>query len=119
MGFWRNVEDRREYLGISRKELAQKVGISYGIIGAGLERDSVPIATTAVKIAKVLQIPLENLLQGYDIQVENEHEDVPEKIKSDAIIKKCWNVYNDLEKLPIEQKEILIETIHRFSNLVK
>lgn len=116
MGFWKNVEDRREYLGLTRKELAQKVGISYGIIGAGLERDSIPIATTAVKIAKVLQIPLENLLQGYDIHVENEN--ISEEIKNEAIVKKYWNVYKDLEKIPIQQKDVLIETIHQFSKLV-
>ncbi len=28
MGFWQNVEDECDYLGISRKELAEKAGFS-------------------------------------------------------------------------------------------
>ena len=56
MGFWKNVEERRNYLGITRKDLAQRAGIKYAIIGACLERDSMPAANTALRIAKVLYI---------------------------------------------------------------
>jgi len=55
MGFWKNVEDRRVYLGLTRKDLAQQAGIKYAVIGAGLERDSIPAANTALRISKVLK----------------------------------------------------------------
>jgi len=57
MGFWKNVEDRRVYLGLTRKDLAQQAGIKYAVIGAGLERDSIPAANTALRISKVLKNP--------------------------------------------------------------
>lgn len=57
MGFWKNVEDRRIYLGLTRKDLAQQAGIKYAVIGAGLERDSIPAANTALRISKVLKNP--------------------------------------------------------------
>ena len=57
MGFWKNVEDRRIYLGLTRKALAQQAGIKYAVIGAGLERDSIPAANTALRISKVLKKP--------------------------------------------------------------
>ena len=55
MGFWKNVEDRRVYLGLTRKDLAQQAGIKYAVIGAGLERYSIPAANTALRIPKVLK----------------------------------------------------------------
>lgn len=55
MGFWKNVEDRRIYLGLTRKALAQQSGIKYAVICADLERDSIPAANTALRISKVLK----------------------------------------------------------------
>ena len=55
MGFWKNVEDRRIYLGLTRKALAQQAGIKYAVIRTRLERDSIPTANTALRISKVLK----------------------------------------------------------------
>lgn len=62
MGFWQNVEDECDYLGISRKELAEKAGFSVHTISNGIKRDGVPAADLAVRISKVLKVPLEKLL---------------------------------------------------------
>ena len=64
MGFWQNVEIEREYQDMSRKELATKAGIAYASIGIGLDRNSVPAADTALRIAKALNISLEYLITG-------------------------------------------------------
>ncbi|MBQ9539212.1 MAG: helix-turn-helix transcriptional regulator [Treponema sp.] len=64
MGFWQNVEIEREYQDMSRKELASKAGINYASIGIGLERNSIPAADTALRIAKALNTSLEYLLTG-------------------------------------------------------
>lgn len=52
MSFWQNVEAEREYQGISRKELAFKAEITYASISIGLERNSIPVADAALRIAK-------------------------------------------------------------------
>ena len=65
MGFWKNVERELLFQGLSRKDLSYRAGISYSSIGNGIERDSIPQADTAVKIANVLGKPLEFLLREH------------------------------------------------------
>ncbi len=112
MGFWKNVEERRNYLGITRKDLAQQADIKYAVIGAGLERDSIPAANTALKISKVLHIPLENLLDD-DFDYSNKDSEVSELIKKESVLLKYWNVYEDLEKLSKSTRQTIIEMIHK------
>ena len=70
MGFWQNVEDECEYLGISRKELAERVNFSVNTISNGIRRDGMPSADLALRISKVLNVPLEKLL-GWTESVES------------------------------------------------
>ncbi|WP_273066071.1 helix-turn-helix domain-containing protein [Treponema berlinense] len=69
MGFWQNVEREIEYKGISRKELAFRANIAYQGIGLGIERESMPRVDTALKIAKVLEVPLEYLINEKDLEI--------------------------------------------------
>lgn len=62
MSFWQNVEDECEYLGISRKELAEKAKFSVHTISNGIRRDGMPAADLALRISKALNVPLEKLL---------------------------------------------------------
>lgn len=62
MGFWQNVEDECEFLGISRKELAEKANFSVHTISNGIRRDGMPAADLALRISKALAVPLEKLL---------------------------------------------------------
>ena len=114
MGFWKNVEERRNYLGITRKDLAQRAGIKYAIIGAGLERDSMPAANTALRIAKVLYIPLENLIDDDFSKIENSLQ-TGSKIKEENMFLKYHDVYKDLEKIPQYTRQTIIEMIHKLA----
>lgn len=69
MSFWQNVEREIEYKGISRKELAFRANIAYQGIGLGIERESMPRVDTALKIAKVLEVPLEYLINEKDLKI--------------------------------------------------
>lgn len=69
MSFWQNVEMGIEYKGISRKELAFRANIAYQGIGLGIERESMPRVDTALKIAKVLEVPLEYLINEKDLEI--------------------------------------------------
>lgn len=69
MSFWQNVEMEIEYKGISRKELAFRANIAYQGIGLGIERESMPRVDTALKIAKVLEVPLEYLINEKDLEI--------------------------------------------------
>lgn len=68
MSFWQNVEREIEYKGISRKELAFRANIAYQGIGLGIERESMPRVDTALKIARVLEVPLEYLIDEKDLE---------------------------------------------------
>ena len=69
MSFWQNVEREIEYKGISRKEVAFRANIAYQGIGLGIERESMPRVDTALKIAKVLEVPLEYLINEKDLEI--------------------------------------------------
>ena len=114
MGFWKNVENRRYYLGISRKELAARAGIKYAVIGAGLERDSIPAANTALHVAKALHIPLENLLDE-DFSVPDEYGAVSARIKEEEFLAKYRDVYTDLEALPPPVRQTIMEMVHKLA----
>ena len=81
MSFWQNVEREIEYKGISRKELAFRANIAYQGIGLGIERESMPRVDTALKIAKVLEVPLEYLINEKDLEIRPAAEGLSEEEK--------------------------------------
>lgn len=64
MNFWENVERIREYKDIPRKELAYRADFSLNSISTGIARNSVPLADVACRIAKVLGVSVEFLVDG-------------------------------------------------------
>lgn len=82
MSFWQNVEREIEYKGISRKELAFRANIAYQGIGLGIERESMPRVDTALKIAKVLEVPLEYLIDEKDLEIRPAAERISKEEKT-------------------------------------
>lgn len=85
MSFWQNVEMEIEYKGISRKELAFRANIAYQGIGLGIERESMPRVDTALKIAKVLEVPLEYLINEKDLEIRPAAESLSKEEKNKRI----------------------------------
>lgn len=82
MSFWQNVEREIEYKGISRKELAFRANIAYQGIGLGIERESMPRVDTALKIARVLEVPLEYLIDEKDLEIRPATESLSKEEKT-------------------------------------
>lgn len=82
MSFWQNVEREIEYKGISRKELAFRANIAYQGIGLGIERESMPRVDTALKIARVLEVPLEYLIDEKDLEIRPAAESLSKEEKA-------------------------------------
>ena len=120
MGFWARVEQEREYQGISRKELAFRANIAYQGIGLGLERNSMPGADTAIRIAKVLKVSIEYLVgeEHTDIQDTDKTELSNEslKIQDIALYKKNQRLIENLEKLPSNIKEPINQMIQKLAD---
>ncbi|MCR4632200.1 MAG: helix-turn-helix domain-containing protein [Treponema sp.] len=62
--FWNRVLDLLDRQGISRKEFAMRVGISYSSIHNGAMLNSIPSADIALHIAYELHTTLEYLIYG-------------------------------------------------------
>ena len=94
MGFWQNVDDECEYLGITRKELAERAGFSVHTISNGIKRDGMPAADLAVRISKILNVPLENLL-NINVNTSSSNNTEMENQKND---RKLFSTYLPLVK---------------------
>ncbi len=111
MGFWQNVDDECEYLGITRKELAERAGFSVHTISNGIKRDGIPAADLAVRISRILNVPLEKLL---NFNVINTSVDNVE-IKNQKIDRKLFSKYlplvKKIEELNPESKKAIFTII--------
>lgn len=108
MSFWANVDLELKFQGISRKELSYKINVKEITIHKAIERDSVPSAETALKIARSLNVSLESLL-GMKEEVSSS------KVKENIDLQKAAKMYkkysllmNQFEKL--NKKERLAVT---------
>lgn len=108
MGFWQNVDDECEYLGISRKELANAAHFSVNTISSGIKRNGMPEADLAVRIAKVLGVPIEKLL-GLEEEIKSIDKSNFENQK------KLFSAYlpyiTKIEKMPSQYKKALLMLI--------
>ena len=103
MGFWQNVDNECEYRGISRKELAKTANFSVNTISSGIKRNGMPTADLALRISKVLNVPLEKLLDiSIDEKpaenVETEQQDRKLFFKYLPLIKKISQLKTDSQK---------------------
>ncbi len=132
MSFWQNVEKELEYRGISRKELAFRAKIAYQGIGLGIERQSMPRVDTAIKISKVLEVPLEYLIDDADLEIrpagsgKNKSrteklgciEDSTTESHYFEFYRKYRKLIDNLEKIPLKMKQPIENMIvHLADNL--
>ena len=113
--FWERVDKELEYLGKTRKSLASEVGFNLGNIGKGIQLGSIPSAETAVKIAQVLGVSVEYLVNGTEpvknpsdkqteqnqLRLYRKYHELIEKMENFSEQKQTLvkNFINDLEKL--------------------
>ena len=95
--FWLRVDEELEYLGKNRTYLANKCGFSLTNINLGIKRGSTPSADTAVKIAQVLGVSVEYLVNGTNKSTEKNQENEELQLK---LFRKYHELIKDLETLP-------------------
>lgn len=66
MNFWERVDDLLDRKDINKKTLAYEAGFDASNITKGIKNNNVPSAETAVKIAQVLGVSVEYLVNGVD-----------------------------------------------------
>ena len=115
MNFWERVDDLLDRNDINKKTLAYEAGFDASNITKGIKNNNVPSAETAVKIAQVLGVSVEYLVNGTETtkspsQKETEQNQLRLYRKYHNLIEKMErfseekqtlvnNLVNDLEKL--------------------
>ena len=102
--FWLRVDEELEYLGKNRTYLASKCDFSLTNINLGIKRGSTPSADTAVKIAQVLGVSVEYLVNGTNKSTEKNQENEELQLK---LYRKYHDLITKCEKLPPEQVQLL------------
>ena len=115
MNFWERVDDLLDRNDINKKTLAYEAGFDASNITKGIKNNNVPSVETAVKIAQVLGVSVEYLVNGTETtkspsQKETEQNQLRLYRKYHNLIEKMErfsedkqtvvnNLVNDLEKL--------------------
>lgn len=102
MSFANNLKMECFYRGIFLKDLAEKVGINYSTIMSYSNKDVIPKADIAVKIAKALNVSVEYLVTG----------DISDISSTDNSL---HPLLNDLKKVDPVFIEILVRLIHELA----
>lgn len=91
MTFWERVDEELKYRGMERKELGTKAGFPESYISKGITRKSCPQADLAVKIADVLGVSVEYLVNGTSSKNKNaeSEQDLHLFRKYQKLIQKC------------------------------
>lgn len=114
-GFWKRVDEELEYKGKNRTYLANKCQFSLASFNLGVKRDSTPSADTAVKIAAVLGVSVEYLVNGANS---------PKSTKSQEqaqlhLYRKYHKVIDILESIPAEKQDSSLKIIEQFKTMAK
>lgn len=81
LDFWLRVKDRLDYKGITQKDLAAKVGESYNTLQSWINRDRLPNAEQAVRIADAVSSSVEYLVTGKSTVGKTDHAKTIELLK--------------------------------------
>ena len=115
MNFWERVDDLLDRNDINKKTLAYEAGFDASNITKGIKNNNIPSAETAVKIAQVLGVSVEYLVNGTEttkspsqketeqnqLRLYRKYHNLIEKMESFSEDKQTVvnNLVKDLEKL--------------------
>ena len=108
--FWLRVDEELEYLGKNRTFLANKCGFSLTNINLGIKRGSTPSADTAVKIAEVLGVSVEYMVNGESQTIKNTESEQ----KQLKLYRKYHELIEQCEQLSSENIKLLTAVAGKF-----
>ena len=111
MSFWSNVDSELKFQGISRKELSFMVNVKEMTIHKGIERDSIPSADTALKIARALNVSLEYLLDMTENENSLHAQDAADIQQATKMYRKYNTILNQLELLSQKERTAVTQLV--------
>ena len=73
LDFWRRVKEILDYKDLTQRELAEKINEQYNTLQSWINRDRLPNAEQAVKVADALNTSVEFLVTGRRTQGKTDH----------------------------------------------
>ena len=73
LDFWLRVKDKLDFQDSTQRDLAQNINESYNTLQSWINRDRLPNAEQAVKIAEALNTSVEFLVTGKSKKKKNDH----------------------------------------------
>ena len=113
MNFWENVDQEREFKNLTRKELAYKANFSLNSISTGIARNSIPAADVAVRIARVLETTVENLMSQNS---EREYQIDFHSSEQESLYTKYRKFIEDFDKLSPENQKAVIQIVSQIAH---
>ena len=115
--FWKNVNDELQYQSMNLKTLSFLTGVPYTTITNGRNRaDSIPTADVALKIAKVLNKPLEWLL-GESAALPKTDDDVNETATAVLLEQNELMLYRKYERLIAALERLSVRAQEAFADM--
>jgi len=110
MSFRENLREAIDYCSIEQKELAYKAGISLQSLESYLRKNSsIPSADKAVKIAQVLGVTVEYLVNG----------DSPSKKISTLIDPEIRQLIKVIKNMPVNKQRIVMKIALYLAGILK
>jgi len=110
MNFWERVDDLLDRNDINKKTLAYEAGFDASNITKGIKNNNVPSAETAVKIAQVLGVSVEYLVNGTETTKTPSQKETEQKQL--RLYRKYHNLIEKMESFSEEKQTVV-------NNLVK
>lgn len=90
--FAMNLRDARLEIGLTQRQLAQRVGTTFQLISAYENARRLPMLDAVVRLADALVVPLEELVPGIDYAMRN-----------DDVIDGQTTIYDDIIEEDVEE----------------
>jgi len=110
MSFRDNLRETIDYCGIEHKELAHKAEITQRTLESYLRKNSsIPSADKAVKIAQVLGVTVEYLVNG----------DEPSKKISSLVEPEIRQLIKTIKDVPVNKQRVLMKVVLYIAEILK
>ena len=113
--FWERVVDELDFLGITRTYLATTCNFSLTNIGQGIKLGSTPSAETAVKIAKVLGVSVEYLVNGTETSKSPSQKETEQNQL--RLYRKYHNLIEKMERFSEEKQTVVNNLVDNLEKL--
>ena len=126
MSFWENVEYVREFREMTRKELAYKADFSINSISTGITRGSLPAVDVACRIAKVLDVSVEFLVNGDMMDIDSPNAKSIPKSENQIFtdfsqrtknLLKYIDFIEDYAEISPSMQKTVAELVHKINNM--